>query len=336
MNRVLGTFGIPSLLTLFVLVTGCGGGDDDESPIDPQYRQAMRTLVQDLSAWARGSGLATAAGFIVITQNGQELLTLNGEPDGALATDYLAAVSGVGQEDLLYGWDEDDRATPQSEREWLVGFLDRWEANEVEVLVTDYCSTPAHVNDSYARNGERGYISFAADHRELDNIPSDPTEPHGAHAGDVHTLADAENFLYLINSDAFPDKEAYITALEATNYDVLLVDAYFEGAALAATDVSRLRVKANGGARLVVSYMSIGEAEDYRYYWQSSWRASPPSWLAAENPDWPGNYKVRFWDPEWQAILFGSSDSYLGRIVAAGFDGVYLDIIDGFEYFEGT
>ena len=34
-----------------------------------------------------------------------------------------------------------------------------------------------------------------------------------------------------------------------------------------------------------------------------------------------------FWDPEWQAIIF----DYVDRIVAAGFDGVYLDKVDEFE-----
>jgi len=35
-------------------------------------------------------------------------------------------------------------------------------------------------------------------------------------------------------------------------------------------------------------------------------------------------------NPEWQAIIF----EYEDRILNAGFDGVYLDIIDGFEYWE--
>ena len=56
--------------------------------------------------------------------------------------------------------------------------------------------------------------------------------------------------------------------------------------------------------------------------------------MEQENPDWAGNYKVRYWDPEWQTIISGAPDSYLGKIQAAGFDGVYLDIIDAFEYFE--
>ena len=54
--------------------------------------------------------------------------------------------------------------------------------------------------------------------------------------------------------------------------------------------------KPDGGARIVLAYLSIGEAEDYRSYWQRDWSVSPPAWLGAENPDWPGNYAVNYWD----------------------------------------
>ncbi len=80
--------------------------------------------------------------------------------------------------------------------------------------------------------------------------------------------------------------------------------------------------------------MSIGEAEDYRWYWRDEWKKDSPSWLEEENPSWRGNFKVRYWEADWRAILFGSSDSYLDHILASSFDGAYLDIIDGFEYFE--
>lgn len=85
----------------------------------------------------------------------------------------------------------------------------------------------------------------------------------------------------------------------------------------------------------MICYMSIGEAEDYRYYWDENWKKQKPSWLDEENGNWPGNYKVRYWDPNWQKIIMGSKESYLDKILASDFDGVYLDIIDGFEYFEG-
>jgi cysteinyl-tRNA synthetase len=40
---------------------------------------------------------------------------------------------------------------------------------------------------------------------------------------------------------------------------------------------------------------------------------------------------VRYWDPEWQSLLFGNRKAYLDRILDAGFDGVYLDGVDAFE-----
>jgi cysteinyl-tRNA synthetase, unknown class len=49
---------------------------------------------------------------------------------------------------------------------------------------------------------------------------------------------------------------------------------------------------------------------------------------ALDNPDWPGNTKVQYWDPDWQKLMF----NYLDKIIDSGFDGVYLDIVDGFEY----
>lgn len=81
---------------------------------------------------------------------------------------------------------------------------------------------------------------------------------------------------------------------------------------------------------LVISYLSIGEAEDYRSYWQGDWKEGSPGFLEKENPDWQGNYKVRYWDPSWRSIMRFQLD----RIIAAGYDGVYLDIIDGYEYFQ--
>ena len=53
-----------------------------------------------------------------------------------------------------------------------------------------------------------------------------------------------------------------------------------------------------------------------------------------ENPEWSGNYKVRYWYKEWQNIIYGNDSSYTKRILDSEFDGVYLDIIDAFEYFE--
>ncbi len=88
-----------------------------------------------------------------------------------------------------------------------------------------------------------------------------------------------------------------------------------------------------GGPKIVLCYMSIGQAEDYRSYWRAEWAENPPVWLDQADPDWQGDYWVKYWDPEWQQILFGTADSYLDQLIALGCDGVYLDRVDAFDYY---
>jgi cysteinyl-tRNA synthetase len=290
----------------------------------------MREFVQEISRYARTSD----EGFIVIPQNGQELVTENGEEDGSPAAEYLQAIDGVGREDLFYGYKKDDKATPSDEREYMISYLDVCESNGVKVLVTDYCSSQSKMDDSYLQNNNKGYISFAAPDRELRKIPGYPVQPYNANGKDIVELSDAKNFLYLINPEDYATRHAFLTALAATNYDVILIDYFYNGEEFTRDEIALLKTKNNGGRRLVIAYLSIGEAEDYRYYWKDEWKSDPPSWLKEENPDWEGNYKVEYWDPGWQSIIYGNSDSYLDKIIDKGFDGVYLDIIDAFEYFE--
>ena len=129
--------------------------------------------------------------------------------------------------------------------------------------------------------------------------------------------------------------------IASLSVDLAVVDYARDGdedTAFKPADLKRMKQRPGGGIKKVVSYMSIGEAEDYRYYWQDAWKtpAGKPAWLDDLNPDWEGNYKVRFWDPEWQGFIFGNPNAYLDKILAAGFDGVYLDIIDAFEYWRDT
>jgi cysteinyl-tRNA synthetase len=126
-------------------------------------------------------------------------------------------------------------------------------------------------------------------------------------------------------------------AIAASGFDLAVVDYSADGSPESAFSPDTLDImkrKPDGSRRIVLAYMSIGEAEDYRFYWQGDWSRNPPPWLDAENPDWPGNYKVRYWDSTWQSLIFGGPEAYLDRILDAGFDGVYLDIIDAFEYYE--
>ena len=140
-------------------------------------------------------------------------------------------------------------------------------------------------------------------------------------------LASVNDWLYqLQNLD--------LTAIGDTAYDLVVMDYSADGGEtgeFSAAQIAALK-HSPGGAKVVLAYMSIGEAEDYRFYWQEDWRPGNPPWLDAPNPDWPGNYKVRYWDPAWQSIIL----SYTDRLLDAGFDGAYLDIIDAYEYYSDT
>lgn len=314
----------------FLALTACSSSDDsDNGSTNTIYKQEMRNFVQGISAKAKGIN----PNFAIIPQNGIELVTTNGDDEGSPDMAYLNAIDGNGQEDLFFGYDQDNVATPAADNAYLRRLLNITKSAGKTILVTDYCSTPANMASSYQQNQAAGYVSFAAPERALNVIP--PGQPHNVNADNITALNQAKNFLYLINPENFGSKQAFISAVAATNYDAVIIDLFLENEQFTATDIEQLHHKANGGRRMVICYMSIGEAEDYRYYWNTAWATNAPSWMAAENPDWPGNYKVQYWNDEWQGIIYKNSGSYLDRIVAAGYDGVYLDIIDAFEYFEG-
>ena len=128
-------------------------------------------------------------------------------------------------------------------------------------------------------------------------------------------------------------------ALAAAPYDVLVIDYSRDGSdarALTAAEVGKLKIGPDGRRRIVLAYLSIGEAEKYRYYWQPDWETSTlaPPWLAEANKRYRTNFLVRYWHEDWQAIIFRGENSYLGRILNAGFDGIYLDRVDMHQEFE--
>ncbi len=316
---------------LLIASLSCSKDDDNEPPSGIDFKQEMRDFVIGISQYAK----LNKSNFIIIPQNGIELVTDDGNETGTPNAAYLNAIDGNGQEDLFYGYDNDDVITPIATNTYLKAFLDVSRDAGNTILVTDYCSTHSKMDNSYSQNNLKNYISFAADHRELDNIPVYPTPVYEENNQVISSLGDAKNFLYLINPENYASKLAFINAITATSYDLLIMDLFFsDGSSFTSSEILQLKNKANGGKRLVISYMSIGEAENYRYYWQSSWTSNKPSWMGKENPDWAGNYKVWYWEKEWQDIIYGNDNSYLKKILDAEFDGVYLDIIDAFDYYE--
>ncbi len=112
-----------------------------------------------------------------------------------------------------------------------------------------------------------------------------------------------------------------------TGFDYVVMDYSSDGSEdgeFSRSDVELIR----SSGKVVLAYMSIGEAEDYRFYWDEDWYEDPPEWLGKENPEWPGNYAVKYWNEDWKGII----REYVERVLDQGFDGVYLDKVDEFEY----
>ena len=128
------------------------------------------------------------------------------------------------------------------------------------------------------------------------------------------------DFLYQLQNVNLED-------LAKTKYDLAVIDYSRDGSADKKWKASEIAAAKAKGIFLL-AYLSIGEAENYRSYWQSAWEPGLPSWLGKENPDWKGNFKVKYWDSQWKSLV----KTYLAEIVTQGFDGVYLDVVDAYEY----
>jgi len=190
-----------------------------------------------------------------------------------------------------------------------------------------------YTNSSFGRWRSRSlaednnFLNYCPENREVTEISKNI---YFENDYDITDLSHAENFLYLLNPEKFKHKTEYIDILSQTKYDVLIIDMYFKGVKLTVEDIEKLKEKPQGGKRLIIGYFSVGEAEDYRAYWENKWNKELPDWISHENKNWEGNYIVKYWSKEWQEIIGEMLKKYLD----AGFDGVFLDTIDTYESFE--
>jgi len=181
-------------------------------------------------------------------------------------------------------------------------------------------------------NEDDGFVYYIHQCADYDTLFPDIPIGGRENSRDINTFADAKNFLYFIGGDVEEDFDGLVNS----NWDVLLVEPFAdddEDRLLAPDQVAALKTKANGGKRLVIAYLNIGAAENWRSYWKNNWRMPSedgsikgnPPWLLYLYEDYPDECFVAFWHQEWKDIIF----SILDRIIEAGFDGVHLDNLDG-------
>ena len=304
---------------LSVFSTACGGDDDEDDEITGENAVRMQEFVKDISSYARG----IKSDFIIIPQNGIELAFNDTDPDEGIMSSYISAINGVGVEELFY----DGSLSPDNERLSMLRKLKPY----VTVMVSDFVENNANITDAIQKNKNEGFISFprSSDNYDYMLIPTTITDEN---ENDIVKLSDAKNYLYLISFDEFGTKQDMISAIAATNYDVVLIDLFFEGKELTSADIQSLQTKKNGAKRLLIAYVSIGSAENYRYYWQKEWEKGNPSWIKKNYEGYPDEFWVEFWHPDWKNIIYGNNQSYIKKIIDAGFDGAYLDNVEAYYF----
>lgn len=292
------------------------------------YKDEMKNFIKEISETSKEIN----DDFIVIIQNAEEVIYDDSEE---IDYEFLSYIDGIGKESLFYGYEEDNEKTPEEITDYSKEILDLYRKNNKSVLVTDYCSDEEKVLDAYNQGIRNGYISFVADKRELNDRPIFFETILEENHKDINSIAEVRSFLYLINPSEYESKAKLIEDLSENNYDLIIMDLFlFDEISFTEEEVKQLKIKKNGSERLVISYLSIGEAESYRYYWSKLTDGDKKRIINAENEDWEENYLVSYWDQLWKDIIIENDDSYIKRIIDAGFDGVYLDVIDAYEFYQ--
>lgn len=171
--------------------------------------------------------------------------------------------------------------------------------------------------------------------------PDDPITPAPPSTSNnrVQRLNNIETWMYQIQE---LNLGGAVELLAATNYPMLVIEPghNFKLASDVydtANILSQLRTAPDGTERLLLAYIDIGEAEDYRDYWQDEWIAptettgGTPDFLITVDPDgWSGNYPVAYWRSEWQDLWLGST-GIISELAEMGFDGIYLDWVEAYD-----
>jgi cysteinyl-tRNA synthetase len=143
-------------------------------------------------------------------------------------------------------------------------------------------------------------------------------------------LRNVKHWLYYIDVNLDDDT---LDQIVESSYDMVVID-YINSESYN-TDYpladAVARMHSADHPKLVIAYIDIGQAEDFRTYWQPDWEIGDPEWIIALDPDgWEGNYPVAYWWDAYRDIWLGT-DGYLHGILEAGFDGVYLDWVEAYS-----
>ncbi|MEO5335550.1 MAG: hypothetical protein H7841_01465 [Magnetospirillum sp. WYHS-4] len=309
-----------------------------ESSLFLDHREEMRRFVLAISHYARSQ----RKDFAIVAQNGLELLNkLEGveesKPRPAPARAYTMALDGILVEGFHYGYRQFDTPMPPVRRKKTLPLLQQAKKAGVKILTVDYALDSLHVDDAYRQSQELGYVPFVAQARGLDLnfLPHSPKTPVNENADHILSFRDVRNFAWLVDTTPHGTEAQFALKMHETNYDLLIVPVFHGRTPLSRQAVETLRYKKLGSRRLVFAQVNIGMAAAYDYFWKPEWKEGAPSFVSASVTGNPDLHWIEYWKPEWQKIVSGDPNSYIYGVIAQGFDGIVLDGLDTYQFFEG-
>lgn len=279
----------------------------------------MQNFVIDISKYAR----SIDSTFIIIPQNGPELVFEKMNPSGKLKTNYIDAIDGIAVEDLFY----DHKPKVDKYRLDMLRKL----KDKKQIMFSDFILETDAIENVKTQSDHEGFL-FYPRVKTNEHYREIPTNIPNENANDILKLSDAKNYLYLINPIDLRTKYMFMKAIAATNFDMITIDLFYNDVPLTPAEVAKLKIKANGGKRLIISYVNIGAAENYRYYWKKNWQINDPAWIKKRYAGYDEEFYVQFWHEDWKKIIYGNPDSYIKKIVDAGFDGAFLDNVEAYYF----
>ena len=150
-------------------------------------------------------------------------------------------------------------------------------------------------------------------------------------AKNIFNLKSAQNISFLLKDDLYADKQDFIDAVRASNYDVVVIEPYFRNKfPFTPEEVNSMKYKKNGTRRQILARFSVTEAQDNAFYWQAGWKIGSPDWLL--RPSFSDEHSIitRYWVPEWKGYM----SRYFRGLIETGYDGAFLTGLENHRYFE--
>ena len=288
---------------------------------DVAFPGSRGETMQVLATEMKDSAVQRDPDFIMVVQNAPGLgVQQFGEDDNVLQR-FLDAMDAFTAESLFYPERNSQKIADleQLDSNHVVIVLDQMEGNDLQ--------------PSIRLADEKGWIA----------CPRSPKNEHytqippiwNENEDPVLQLSDAKNFLCLIGDKEFKTKQDMMDAIGETNFDLVQVDLYAkDGKPYTTSDLAELKVKKNGVTpRLVLAYVNVGAAEYGRYYCGENGKdcKNPhPSWFDCRYKGFSEEFWVKYWEPGWKEILYTGEDSYLDKVLDAGFDGIVMDNMEAY------